>query len=88
MATIAESGYPGFEATVWYGFIAPRGTPEPVVRKLHAAIQKALQTPEVRKRMMQVGGMATPGSIDMFANLMRSERQRYEKLITEAGIKP
>lgn len=86
--TMAESGYPGFEATVWYGFIAPRGTPEPIVKKLHAAIQKALETKEVQTRMQQVGGVVTPGSIDMFANLMRSERERYAKLIKQTGIKP
>ncbi len=86
--TAAESGYPGFEATVWYGFIAPRGTPDAVVKKLHGAIQQALATPDVQKRMEQVGGVVTPGSIEMFANLMRSERQRYDKLIQATGIKP
>lgn len=86
--TMAESGFPGFEATVWYGFIAPKGTPEPIVKKLHAAIQKALETQEVKNRMTQVGGIVTPGSIEMFADLMRSERVRYAKLINETGIKP
>lgn len=86
--TMAESGFPGFEATVWYGFIAPKGTPEPIVKKLHAAIQKALETQEVKNRMMQVGGVVTPGSIGMFADLMRAERVRYAKLINETGIKP
>ncbi|MBN9424865.1 MAG: tripartite tricarboxylate transporter substrate binding protein [Burkholderiales bacterium] len=86
--TIAESGYPGFEATVWYGFIAPRGTPPAVVNKLHGAIQAALATPDVQNRMAQVGGMVSPGSVDMFASLLRSERERYAKLIKEAGIKP
>lgn len=86
--TIAESGYPGFEATVWYGFIAPKGTPEPVVKKLHAAIQQALATQDVQTRMQQVGGVVTPGSTEMFAELVRSERKRYEKLINDTGIKP
>ncbi|WVN41998.1 tripartite tricarboxylate transporter substrate binding protein [beta proteobacterium MWH-UniP1] len=86
--TIAESGYPGFEASVWYGFIAPKGTPPAVVKKLHAEIQKALATDEVKARMTQVGGVVSLGSIDMFANLLRSERARYAKLIKEANIKP
>ncbi len=86
--TIAESGYPGFEASVWYGFIAPKGTPPAVVKKLHAEIQKALATDDVKTRMTQVGGVVNPGSIDMFANLLRSERARYTKLIKEANIKP
>lgn len=86
--TIAESGFPGFEASVWYGLVAPAATPKPVVAKLHAEVQKALQTKEVRDRMAAVGGEVLPGSADMFAALIRSERQRYEKLVREANIKP
>ncbi len=86
--TIAESGYPGFEASVWYGFVAPKNTPQPVVDKLHAEVQKALATPEVRQRMTAVGGEVTPGSSAQFASLIRNERQRYQKLVDETGIKP
>jgi tripartite-type tricarboxylate transporter receptor subunit TctC len=86
--TISESGFPGFEASVWYGFVAPAATPKPIVAKLHAEIQKALQTKEVKDRMNSVGGEVIPGSSEMFANLIRSERQRYEKLVREANIKP
>ncbi|WP_440108347.1 Bug family tripartite tricarboxylate transporter substrate binding protein [Acidovorax sp. BL-A-41-H1] len=86
--TIAESGFPGFEASVWYGLVAPAATPRPVVAKLHAEVQKALQTKEIRDRMAAVGGEVLPGSADMFAALIRSERQRYEKLVREANIKP
>ncbi|EJE50529.1 hypothetical protein PMI14_04866 [Acidovorax sp. CF316] len=86
--TIAESGYPGFEASVWYGLVAPAGTPKSITDKLHAEIQKALGTPEVKSRMSGVGGEVTPGPGTQFANLVRSERQRYEKLIRETGIKP
>jgi len=85
--TIAESGYPGFEATVWYGFIAPRGTPPAIVSRLHGAIQTALTTADVQARMGQVGGTVSPGSVEMFANLLRAERERYTRLIKEAGIK-
>ena len=56
--------------------------------KLHAEIQKALQTKEVKDRMSAVGGEVIAGSSDMFAALIRSERQRYEKLVREANIKP
>ena len=86
--TIAESGYPGFEASVWYGFVAPKNTPAPVVDKLYAEVQKALATPEVKQRMAAVGGEVTPGSRDQFAQLIRAERQRYQKLIDDTGIKP
>jgi tripartite-type tricarboxylate transporter receptor subunit TctC len=86
--TIAESGFPGFEASVWYGLVAPIATPKPIVAKLHGEVQKALQTKEVRERMNAVGGEVVPGSAEMFANLIRSERQRYTKLVKEANIQP
>lgn len=86
--TIAESGFSGFEASVWYGLVAPVATPKPIVSLLHAEVQKALQTKEVRERMTAVGGEIIPGSAEMFAALIRSERQRYEKLVREVNIKP
>ena len=86
--TIAESGFPGFEASVWYGFVAPAATPKAIVAQLHAEVQKALQTKEVRERMGAVGGEVLPGSSEMFGALIRSERLRYEKLVREANIKP
>lgn len=86
--TIAESGYAGFEASVWYGLVAPVATPKPVVAKLHSEVQKALQTKEVRERMSAVGGEVVPGSSEMFTQLIRSERQRYAKLVREANIQP
>ncbi len=86
--TIAESGFAGFEASVWYGLVAPIATPKPIVAKLHDEVQKALQTKEVRERMSAVGGEVVPGSAEMFASLIRSERQRYTKLVKEANIQP
>lgn len=86
--TIAESGFAGFEASVWYGFVAPAATPKAIVAKLHAEVQKALQTAEVRERMSSVGGEVLLGSSEMFGALIRSERVRYEKLVREAQIKP
>ncbi len=86
--TIAESGFAGFEASVWYGLVAPAATPKAIVAKLHDEAQKALQTKEVRERMSAVGGEVVPGSAEMFANLIRSERQRYAKLVKEANIQP
>jgi tripartite-type tricarboxylate transporter receptor subunit TctC len=86
--TIAESGFPGFEASVWYGFIAPAATPRPVIARLHAEVQKALQSQEVRERLAAAGGEVLPGSIDQFAAMIRSERTRYDRLVRDANIKP
>ncbi len=86
--TIAESGFAGFEASVWYGLVAPAATPKAIVSRLHAEVQKALQTAEVRERMAAVGGEVVPGSAEQFGALIHSERIRYEKVVREAGIKP
>lgn len=86
--TIAESGYPGFEASVWYGLVAPAATPKAVIEKLHDAVQKALLTPEVKERMTGVGGEVIPGNAQAFGQLIHNERVRYEKIVKEAHIKP
>ena len=86
--TVAESGYPGFEASVWYGFVAPAGTPAPVMAAVHAAVQKALASTEVRQQLAAAGGIALPGPTEQFAKLLKSDAARYGKLIREAGIKP
>ena len=85
--TIAESGYPGFEASVWYGVIAPAKTPPDVVAKLAAAVQKAVATSEVQGRLSATGGEATYGNPQQFAALIKSERERYEKVVREGNIK-
>jgi len=86
--TIAESGYPGFEASVWYGFIGPAGMPAPRVAQLHALIQTALASPDVQQRFASAGGEVLPGPTSRFANLLASERTRYERLIRDAKIQP
>jgi tripartite-type tricarboxylate transporter receptor subunit TctC len=86
--TIAESGFPGFEASVWYALMAPAATPKAIVTQLHAEVQKALKTPEVQQRMTAVGGEVLPGSMEMVTKLISSERQRYAKLVRDANIKP
>jgi tripartite-type tricarboxylate transporter receptor subunit TctC len=86
--TIAESGFPGFEASVWYGLVGPAGLPPAVVMRLHAEVQKALFVPEVRERLASVGGEVLPGPVERFTALLGSERGRYEKLIRDARIQP
>jgi tripartite-type tricarboxylate transporter receptor subunit TctC len=86
--TVAEAGFPGFEAAVWYGFIGPAGLPAPIVTRLHAEVQRALVSDEVKRRLAAAGGEVLPGSTEQFAALLNSERVRYERLIREAKIKP
>ncbi len=86
--TIAESGFPGFEASVWYGVVGPAGLPPAVTARLHQEVQRALASADVRDRLVSAGGDVAPGSTTMFSEMLRSEQQRYEKLIREASIKP
>jgi len=86
--TIAESGFPGFEASVWYGVVGPAGLPAAVVARVHAEVQKALAVNEVRERLANAGGEVQPGPVERFASLLASERVRYDKLIREARIQP
>lgn len=86
--TVAETGFPGFEASVWYGLVAPGGLPQPLVARLHAEVQKALATEEVRQRLSSAGGEVLPGSSAQFSKLLQDESARYAKLIREAQIKP
>ena len=86
--TVAESGYPQFEASVWYGLVAPAKTPPVVVARLNAQVQQALASPAVRQMLADAGGEPFPGTPEQFGALIQAERVRYEKLIREAGIKP
>uniref|UniRef100_UPI000D38D436 Bug family tripartite tricarboxylate transporter substrate binding protein n=1 Tax=unclassified Variovorax TaxID=663243 RepID=UPI000D38D436 len=86
--TVAESGYPGFEASVWYGFVAPAGTPPAVLATVHDAVQKALASKEVREQLAAAGGVTLPGPAEQFARLLKSDAARYGQLIRDAGIKP
>lgn len=83
MTSIVESVWGGTRAS-----LLPAATPKAVIERLHAEVQKALTTPEVRERMAAVGGETIPGSVADFAALIRADRQRYEKLVREANIKP
>lgn len=86
--TIAESGFPGFEASVWYGLMAPAATPKPVLARLTAAALNAANSAEVRERLAAAGGEVTPADAAGFAAHLRAERERYTRLIAANKIKP
>ena len=86
--TIAESGFPGFEASVWYSLIAPAKTPAAIVKVLHADVEKALKSKEMVERLSSVGGEVSPGTTAQFTAFLTAERKRYEKLVREANIQP
>ena len=85
--TLDESGVPGYEAGSWYGILAPAGTPQAVVAKLHEAIVRALAQPEVRERLASEGAEVIGSTPEAFAAHITAELARMGKLIRDAGIR-
>jgi tripartite-type tricarboxylate transporter receptor subunit TctC len=85
--TLAESGLPGFEATSWFALFAPKATPPAVVAKLNQEVRKALGTPELQKRFADLGGEIRPMSPDELAAYVRSEHDKWAKVVKTAGAK-
>jgi tripartite-type tricarboxylate transporter receptor subunit TctC len=85
--TVAESGYPGFEAINWSAFVAPRNTPPHVLRQLNAAIVATLSDPDIQARMKKIGLETMPSTPEETANYIRREANKWGKLIKETGIK-
>ena len=86
--TMEEAGYPGFLVTSWSGVMAPAGTPKPVLDKLHAAIQAALEMDSVKKKLEAVGQQVEGSSPEEFAALIKKDTARWRKVLQDAGIKP
>src|SRR5262245_40337982 len=87
LPTMAESGYPGFEAVPWFGLLAPTGTPQAIIDKVHQDTVKVLSQPDVRKRFEDAGLDVIGGSPAEFAEVIRTEIPYWAKIIKEAGIK-
>jgi tripartite-type tricarboxylate transporter receptor subunit TctC len=84
--TVAES-IPGYELLGWYGFLAPAGTPKPIIKKLNQAFNKALQDRVTRERLSMMGFEIAGGTPERLGDMMRSESVKWKKVINEAGIK-
>jgi tripartite-type tricarboxylate transporter receptor subunit TctC len=85
--TIAESGYPGFEATNWSGLVAPARTPEGIIAQLNAQAMAALRRPELAERLALDGSEPFPGSAAEFAAFMRAEYAKWAAAVKDAGIR-
>jgi len=90
--TIAESGLPGFDTSLWYGMMAPAGTPEPVIRRLNQEINKILHDKEVQEafasRGLTPGNEKLVGTPELFAAFIKSEISTTARIARAAGIKP
>ena len=85
--TIAESGYPGYEATNWYAYVAPAKTPKSVIDLLNREIVKALAVPEVIALLEKQGMEPSSSSPAELARYMKSEYETWGKVVKSAGIK-
>ena len=86
LPTIAELGFPGFEATTWHGFVAPAGTPKDVVAALHRAINATLNDPATRKRLTELGVDIVTRTPEEFRGYIKSEIPKWAKIVKAAGV--
>jgi len=87
LPTVAESGVPGYEASLWYGFVGPARLPAEIVQRLNAEIAAALAAPEVRERLASQGVDARSSTADEFARLLVSDLDRWAKVVQRLGLR-
>ena len=87
LPTMAEQGLPGFDVPIWFGLMAPAGTPQYVIDKLHQETVRALNANDVRKRLGDAGMEVVGNTPAEFAAVIKSELPRWAKLVKDAGIK-
>jgi tripartite-type tricarboxylate transporter receptor subunit TctC len=85
--TVAEAGVPGYELTVWFGLVAPAGTPREVVQKLNAETLRILAMPDVRERFLSQGVEPQGSTPEQFAEHIRSQMAKWSKVVRDAGVK-
>ncbi|RTL73083.1 MAG: tripartite tricarboxylate transporter substrate binding protein [Hyphomicrobiales bacterium] len=86
--TSAEAGLPGYECAGWFALLGPKGTPKPIIDKLHATAVVALEDEAVRKRLIEIGADPASSSPDELAKLISSEIVKWREVIVKAGLQP
>ena len=87
LPTIAESGIPGFEASSWFGMLAPAGTPREIVLRINAEVNKALQAGDMKEKLLAQGAEAVGNSPEFFVEYIRSETTKWAKVVKDSGAK-
>lgn len=85
--TVAET-VPGYEVVLWFGTMAPRGTPQPIIDRLNAGINKALQDPTIKKNLEGDGMRPSGGTPQQFGERIRKDYDRWVRVVKEVGLKP
>ncbi len=84
--TVAEAGVPGFEYTVWYGLLAPSGTPRAVVARTNEAVVKSLRLPQLDQQLRAQGSEPRPSSAEEMARFMKAEQARWSRVVKATGL--
>jgi tripartite-type tricarboxylate transporter receptor subunit TctC len=87
LPTIAEAGLPGYEATAWFGVLAPASTPRDIVMKLNGEIVRSLRTNEMRKRILADGGEVVGGTPEAFTEVMKRDIAKWAKVVAASGAR-
>jgi tripartite-type tricarboxylate transporter receptor subunit TctC len=87
IATVDESGVPGYELESWFGFMVPAGTPRPIVDRLNAALVQIIGMPDVQKAMLDVGLTPATSTPEAYAARIRADVDKFTRIITASGIK-
>jgi tripartite-type tricarboxylate transporter receptor subunit TctC len=87
LPTMAEGGVPGFDISTWFGVFAPAGTPAAIVERLNREFGKALEAEDTRERLARMGAESAPMPSAEFAEFVRSEQAKYEKIVRESGAR-
>ena len=85
--TIAEAGVPGYDASNWWGILAPAGTPAAIVTKLNTEINAIVQSADIQKRFESQGAEPASMTPPEFAKFIRTETTKWSRVVKEAGIK-
>ena len=85
--TFAELGHPKVAVSLWYGLVAPAGTPRLAIEKLNREVVRVLESPEVRDRLLAQGAEPIPGTPEAFASFMQEEMAKWAPVVKQAGIK-
>ncbi len=86
--TVAESGFPGFDVTSWYGIVVPKAVPQPIINKLHQDISEVLKMPDVRQKFAALGVAPVGNSPQEFSAMILAESKKWGDIIRAANIKP
>jgi tripartite-type tricarboxylate transporter receptor subunit TctC len=86
--TVAEAGLPGYEATVWWGIVAPAATSVDIVRQLNADTNKVLTDPEIAKKLNELGVVVTPGTPEQFRTFIDAQTKLWSGVVKAGGIQP